>query len=97
MSNVEGILQRTITALEQDQPVRIHQDPEGAAKVEEYVAKIKDILEVKIPFHIVSETARDLGFKIKLLLLAKFGTVTEISLVGKQTPYILEAIRRFFW
>ena len=54
MSTVEGVLQRTVTALEQDQPVRRHMDPEGAAKIEEYVAKIKDLLEVRIPFHIVS-------------------------------------------
>ena len=54
MSTVEGVLQRTVTALEQDQPVRRHMDPEGAAKIEEYVAKIKDLLEVRVPFHIVS-------------------------------------------
>ena len=54
MSTVEGVLQRTVTALEQDQPVRRHMDPEGAAKIEEYVTKIKDLLEVRVPFHIVS-------------------------------------------
>ena len=57
VSTVEGVLQRTVTALEQDQPVRRHMDPEGAAKIEEYVAKIHEVLEVKIPFHIVSESA----------------------------------------
>ena len=65
---MEGVLQRTVTALEQDQPVRRHMDPEGAAKIEEYVAKINDLLEVRIPFHIVSAILfLNLGFFIVLI------------------------------
>ena len=71
VSTVEGVLQRTVTALEQDQPVRRHMDPEGASKIEEYVAKIKDLLEVKIPFHIVSKSTRDLILKDQIAFIGQ--------------------------
>merc|ERR1719458_1764355 len=67
VSNVEGVLTRTVTALEQDQPVRRHMDPEGAAKIEEYVAKINDLLEVRIPFHILIDDPSGNSFVENLL------------------------------
>lgn len=50
ISTVEGILQRTITGLEQDQPVRRIMEPEDAAKIDEYVGSIKELLELKREF-----------------------------------------------
>ena len=50
ISTVEGILSRTVTALEQDQPVRRHMDPEGAEQIDAFVAKIQDTLSLKTPF-----------------------------------------------
>ena len=41
ISTVEGILARTVAALEQDQPVRRHMDPEGAEQIDKFVAKIQ--------------------------------------------------------
>ena len=48
------MLQRTISGLTQDQPVRRHMDPEGAKQIDEYVDKIENLLTVKEAFHIVS-------------------------------------------
>jgi zinc finger protein len=54
VTTVEGVLTRTVTALEQDQLLRRIQDPEGAAQIDSYLEKIKGLLQVKEPFHIVS-------------------------------------------
>ena len=48
------MLKRTIAGLTQDQPVRKHMDPEGAAQIDNYVAKIEALLGLKEPFHVVS-------------------------------------------
>ena len=83
MSTVEGVLQRTVTALEQDQPVRRHMDPEGAAKIEEYVAKIKDLLEVRVPFHIVSAIlSLNLGYFIVLIRENDFEEIDASSFLS---------------
>jgi len=50
ISTVEGILQRTITGLEQDQPVRRIMEPEDAKKIDDYVGTIKELLELKREF-----------------------------------------------
>ena len=53
ITTVEGVLKRTIAGLMQDQPVRQHMDPEGAAQIENYVAKIEALLRLQQPFHVV--------------------------------------------
>ena len=53
ITTVEGVLKRTIAGLMQDQPVRQHMDPEGAAQIEHYVAKIEALLRLQQPFHVV--------------------------------------------
>ena len=53
ITTVEGVLKRTIAGLMQDQPVRQHTDPEGAAQIEHYVAKIEALLRLQQPFHVV--------------------------------------------
>jgi len=50
ISTVEGILARTVAALEQDQPVRRHMDPEGAEQIDKFVARIQDTLTLHTPF-----------------------------------------------
>jgi len=52
ITTVEGVLQRTIAGLEQDQPVRKYQDPEGHKQIEEYVVKIQSTLQLAVPFSI---------------------------------------------
>ena len=54
VTTVEGILKRTIEGLMQDQPVRKHMAPDDAQKIEEYVAKIEDLLEATTPFYVVT-------------------------------------------
>merc|ERR1711963_232700 len=54
VTTIEGILKRTVDGLMQDQPVRIHMDPEGAAQIEEYVNKIENqLMCLKSTFHLV--------------------------------------------
>jgi len=53
ITTVEGVLKRTIAGLMQDQPVRQHMDPEGAAQIEHYVAKIEALLRLQQPFHVI--------------------------------------------
>jgi len=50
ITTVEGVLQRTKAGLMQDQPVRRHVDPEGAAQIDEYVLKIDEVMLLKSPF-----------------------------------------------
>ena len=47
---MEGILARTVAALEQDQPVRRHMDPDGAEQIDKFVARIQDTLRLAEPF-----------------------------------------------
>jgi len=55
ITTVEGILTRTLTGLEQDQPVRKHMDPDGYQQIEEFAQKIKNLLEMENEFRIVIE------------------------------------------
>ena len=50
MSTVEGVLQRTVAGLEQDQPVRRHLDPDGAAQIDEFLGRIRACLALASPF-----------------------------------------------
>jgi len=50
ISTVEGVLQRTVTALEQDQPVRRHMDPEGAEQIDSFVCRIQEVLRLEQSF-----------------------------------------------
>merc|ERR1719412_363603 len=50
VSTVEGVLQRTVAGLEQDQPVRRHLDPDGAAQIDEFLGRIRACLALASPF-----------------------------------------------
>lgn len=50
VTTVEGVLRRTITGLEQDQIVRRIMEPEAAKQIDDFVAKIEDVLLLKEPF-----------------------------------------------
>jgi zinc finger protein len=55
VTTVEGILRRTISGLEQDQPVRREREPEDAAQIDTFIKRIEDLLNLNQPFHIVSK------------------------------------------
>jgi len=50
ITTVEGVLQRTISGLLQDQPVRRALHPEDADSIDLYVGRIQDLLQVTAPF-----------------------------------------------
>jgi zinc finger protein len=54
VTTVEGVLRRTIAGLEQDQPVRRALEPEDAARIDSYIKRIEDLLNLNQPFHMVS-------------------------------------------
>jgi len=55
ITTVEGILTRTITALGQDQPVRLHMEPEAYKTIKGYIEKIEEVLEMKKEFRLILE------------------------------------------
>lgn len=55
VTTVEGILDRVVRGLEQDQPVRRIQHPEAAEQIDTFVEKIKRLKEMEKPFRITIE------------------------------------------
>ncbi|KAF4532342.1 hypothetical protein B566_EDAN003645 [Ephemera danica] len=53
ITTIEGILDRSIQGLEQDQPLRRIQDPDGAQKIDQFVAKMKKLKFVEEPFTLI--------------------------------------------
>nr|CAG4641721.1 EOG090X06TU [Eurycercus lamellatus] len=53
ITTVEGILNRCIAGLEQDQPVRKALDPESAEKIEAFIQTLADVKNLKNPFTII--------------------------------------------
>ncbi|XP_042199893.1 zinc finger protein ZPR1 [Callorhinchus milii] len=53
LSTLEGLIDRTITGLEQEQPVRKATDPTLAAKIDEFIEKMKKLKDVETPFTLI--------------------------------------------
>ncbi|NXX84910.1 ZPR1 protein, partial [Urocolius indicus] len=54
LTTIEGIIDRAVAGLEQDQPVRRVTDREVASKIDEFIVKLKQLKEVHSPFTFVS-------------------------------------------
>ncbi|XP_070759207.1 zinc finger protein ZPR1 [Enoplosus armatus] len=55
LSTVEGLIDRAVAGLEQDQPVRQATDPEVAEKINEFIQKLRKLKEVESEFTLVIE------------------------------------------
>lgn len=55
LSTVEGLLDRAVAGLEQDQPVRRAMDPEVADRIDEFIQRLKKLKEVEDEFTLVIE------------------------------------------
>ncbi|XP_062555238.1 zinc finger protein ZPR1 [Armigeres subalbatus] len=55
VTTVEGIIDRVVRGLEQDQPVRRIQHPEAGEQIDTFVARLKELKEMKQPFTITIE------------------------------------------
>lgn len=55
LSTIEGLLDRAVAGLEQDQAVRRAADPEVAEKIDEFIQKLKKLKEVENEFTLVIE------------------------------------------
>jgi len=62
LSTLEGIIQRTIDGLEQDQPVRRVMHPEESKQIDEFVIKLKKCLTVETPFTVLLDDASGNSF-----------------------------------
>lgn len=55
LSTIEGLLDRAVLGLEQDQPARREADPEVAARIDEFIQKLQDLKDVEREFTLVIE------------------------------------------
>ncbi|XP_063905343.1 zinc finger protein ZPR1 [Zophobas morio] len=55
VTTVEGVINRSITGLEQDQVLRRIQHPEAAAQIDDFIQKLQTLKELKSPFTLVLE------------------------------------------
>ena len=51
---MEGILSRTADDLEADQPVRRALDADAAEKIDQFIGRLKDVIELRTPAAMVS-------------------------------------------
>ena len=51
---MEGVINRSITGLEQDQVLRRIQHPDAAAQIDDFIQKLQTLKELKSPFTLVS-------------------------------------------
>lgn len=55
LSTVEGLLDRAVSGLEQEQPARREADPEVAARIDEFIRKLRNLKDVEEEFTFVIE------------------------------------------
>ncbi|CAN9511968.1 unnamed protein product [Ophioblennius macclurei] len=55
LSTIEGLIDRAVAGLEQDQPVRRVTDPEVANKIDEFIQKLRKLKDVEDEFTLVIE------------------------------------------
>lgn len=53
VTTIEGIIDRSITGLEQDQHLRKQEYPELAAQIDKFIEKLRGLKDLKEPFTIV--------------------------------------------
>ncbi|NXF33218.1 ZPR1 protein, partial [Nyctibius bracteatus] len=53
LTTIEGLIDRAVAGLEQDQPVRRATDKEVASKIDEFIGKLRQLKEVHSPFTFV--------------------------------------------
>ncbi|XP_060702633.1 zinc finger protein ZPR1 [Hemiscyllium ocellatum] len=53
LSTLEGLIDRAVAGLEQDQPTRKAMDPNVALKIEEFIEKLKKLKDVDMPFTLI--------------------------------------------
>ncbi|CAG2234899.1 K06874 [Mytilus edulis] len=68
LTTVEGIVQRAVEGLSQDQPLRKIQHPEVAAQIDDFIVKLNELLLLKDPFDLVIMILRHLCNKNLLIL-----------------------------
>lgn len=55
MTTIEGIIDRIVTGLEQDQDRRRKENPETAEQIDQFINKLKALKDVEEPFTIIFE------------------------------------------
>lgn len=52
---MEGIIDRSITALDQDQTIRKIQHPEAAQQIDAFIEKLRNLKDLEKPFTLVCQ------------------------------------------
>jgi len=55
VTTIEGIIDRSVAGLEQDQPARRENDPESASQIDAFIEKLRDLKNVSTPFTFILE------------------------------------------
>lgn len=55
VTTIEGIIDRAVTGLNQDQPVRRIEHPDLAAQIDEFVKKLENLKQIETPFTLIFE------------------------------------------
>ncbi|KAM9859913.1 zinc finger protein ZPR1 [Aulostomus maculatus] len=76
LSTVEGLVDRAVAGLEQDQPVRQATDPEVAAKIDEFIQKLRRLKDVETEFTLVIEDPSGNSFVENPVAPQKDGALT---------------------
>ncbi|XP_045932547.1 zinc finger protein ZPR1 [Micropterus dolomieu] len=99
LSTIEGLLDRAVAGLEQDQRVRREVDPEMAEKIHEFIQKLRKLKEVEDEFTLVIEDPSGNSFvenpaapqKDEALTLSRFTrTIQQDILLGLRADDDLE-------
>lgn len=57
VTTVEGIIERVVLGLDQDQPIRRKDHPEAAAQIDDFIARLRKLKELEKPFTLIIEDA----------------------------------------
>lgn len=99
LSTIEGLLERAVLGLEQDQVIRRAVDPQVAEKIDEFIQKLKKLKEVESEFTLVIEDPSGNSFvenpvapqKDEGLTVSRFKrTVQQDTMLGLRTDDDLE-------
>jgi hypothetical protein len=96
VTTVEGVIQRAISGLEQEQPFRSIRDPAMAVQIGEFLTKLQNLKSVKSPFTMVSKVLFNKRGYIELSSLKSCFVQQDLQCVdcGKNFNPILHKISK---
>jgi len=96
VTTVEGVIQRAIAGLEQEQPFRSIRDPTTAVQIGEFLTKLQNLKSVKSPFTMVSKMLFNKRVRVECSFLNSCFVQQDLQCVdsGKNFNTILHKISK---